>query len=75
VPAAEARSLRLAELVVPGTELDAAVSDLAAAILAIDPATARATKQLLGQAAGNSLAGQAAAERHAQAELQRGRLA
>ncbi|HEV3292581.1 MAG TPA: enoyl-CoA hydratase/isomerase family protein [Streptosporangiaceae bacterium] len=75
VPAAEARSLRLAELVVPGTELDAAVSDLAAAILAIDPATARATKQLLGQAAGNSLAGQAAAERHAQAELQRGRRA
>ena len=75
VPAAEARELRLAELVVPGTELDAAVTDLATAILAVDPATARAVKRLLGQAAANSLAGQAAAERRSQAELQRGRLA
>ncbi len=75
VPAAEARTLRLAELVVPGNELDAAVTDLATAILAIEPATARAVKQLLGQAAANSLAGQAAAERRSQAELQRGRLA
>ncbi|HEY6277883.1 MAG TPA: enoyl-CoA hydratase/isomerase family protein [Streptosporangiaceae bacterium] len=75
VPAAEARALRLAELVVPGNELEAAVSDLASAILAIDPATARAVKQLLGQAAASSLAGQAAAERHTQAALQRGRLA
>jgi enoyl-CoA hydratase/carnithine racemase len=75
VPAAEARALRLAELVVPADVLDAAVADLATAILAIDPATARATKQLLGQAAASSLAGQAAAERRSQAELQRGRLA
>ena len=75
VPAAEARELRLAELVVPGTELDAAVTDLATAILGIEPATARAVKRLLGQAAANSLAEQAAAERRSQAELQRGKLA
>ena len=75
VPAAEARTLRLAELVVPGSELDAAVTDLVTALLAVDPATARAVKQLLGEASANSLAGQAAAERRSQVGLQRGRLA
>jgi enoyl-CoA hydratase/carnithine racemase len=74
VPAAEARALRLAELVVPAGELSAAVGDLVAAILTLDPATARATKELLAQAPGHTLDQQAAAERRAQASLQRGRL-
>jgi len=74
VAAAEAAELRLAELVVPAADLDGAVADLAAALLAIDPATARATKELLSVAAGNSLAEQAAAERRAQAALLRSRL-
>jgi enoyl-CoA hydratase/carnithine racemase len=73
VSAAEARELRLAELVVPAAELDAAVTDLVSALLAIDPAAARATKELLSQAAGNSLTQQAAAERRAQAALLRAR--
>ncbi len=75
IDAAEALELRLAEIVVPRAELDTAVADLVAALLAIDAATARATKALLQQAPGNTLAEQAAAERHAQAELQRGRFA
>ncbi len=74
VTAAEALLLRLAELVVPADELDAAVADLVAALLATDPAAARATKALLQQAPGNTVAGQAAAERRAQAELLRSRL-
>jgi enoyl-CoA hydratase/carnithine racemase len=74
VPAAEARELRLAELVVPATDLDGAVADLAAALLAVDPATARATKELLAQAQRNNLEQQAAAERKAQAALLRSRL-
>ena len=74
VPAAEARELRLAELVVPAADLDGAVADLAAALLAVDPATARATKELLSRAAGNTLEQQAAAERQAQAALLRSRL-
>jgi enoyl-CoA hydratase/carnithine racemase len=69
VTAAEALLLRLAELVVPVHELDAAVADLVAALLATDAAAARATKALLQQAGRNSLAEQAAAERRAQAEL------
>jgi enoyl-CoA hydratase/carnithine racemase len=73
VTAAEARELRLAELVVPAAELDAAVTDLVSALLAIDPAVAKATKELLSQAAGNSLTQQAAAERQAQAALLRAR--
>jgi enoyl-CoA hydratase/carnithine racemase len=73
VTAAEARELRLAELVVPEHELDGAVSDLAAAILAVDPATARATKDLLARAPGNTLDQQAAAERRIQTALQRAR--
>ena len=74
VAAAEAQALRLAELVVPVAELDAAVSDLVAAILALDPATARATKALLAEAPGHTPQQQAAAERRTQAALQRGRL-
>ena len=75
VDAAEARELRLAELVVPAAELDAAVADLTAALLAADAAAARAAKALLAQAAANTLEQQAAAERRAQAALMRGRLA
>jgi enoyl-CoA hydratase/carnithine racemase len=74
VTAAEAARLRLAELVVPGTELDGAVADLVAALLTVEPAVARATKELLRMAPGNDAAGQAAAERRIQAELQRERL-
>jgi enoyl-CoA hydratase/carnithine racemase len=75
VGAAEAAGLRLAELVVPGAELDGAVSDLVAALLTVEPAVARATKELLSQAPGHDAAAQAAAERRIQAELQRKRLA
>jgi enoyl-CoA hydratase/carnithine racemase len=73
ISAAEALMLRLAELVVPADELDAAVADLVAALLATDKAAARATKALLQQAPGHTLAKQAAAERHAQAALLRSR--
>jgi enoyl-CoA hydratase/carnithine racemase len=69
VGAVEALQLRLAELVVPGPELDAAVSDLVAALLSTNADAARATKALLAQAAGNTLDQQAAAERQAQAQL------
>ena len=75
VSAAEASELRLAELVVPAADLDRAVADLIAALLATDAAAARATKRLLVQAAGNTLAEQAAAERRAQATLLRARAA
>ncbi len=74
VAAEEARALRLAELVVPAADLDATAGDLAAAILGLDPATARAVKELLAQAPGHTLEQQAAAERRAQAALQRDRL-
>jgi enoyl-CoA hydratase/carnithine racemase len=74
VTAEEALLLRLAELVVPATELDAAVADLVAALLATDARAARATKALLQQAPGHALAEQAAAERRAQAGLLRSRL-
>jgi enoyl-CoA hydratase/carnithine racemase len=75
VNAAEALLLRLAELVVPNSELDAAVADLVAALLATDTAAARATKALLAQAQGNTREQQAAAERRAQAALLRSRAA
>jgi len=71
VGAAEAAALRLAELVVPGAELDAAVADLVAALLAADAAAARATKALLARAPGRTLAEQAAAERAALVSLSR----
>jgi enoyl-CoA hydratase/carnithine racemase len=73
VDAAEAAALRLAELVVPGEELDGAVADLVAALLAVEPGVARATKELLQQAPGHTLEQQSAAERRAQAGLQRSR--
>jgi enoyl-CoA hydratase/carnithine racemase len=73
VNAAEALLLRLAELVVPAAELNLAVADLVAALLATDAAAARATKALLKQAHGNTREQQAAAERRAQAELLRSR--
>jgi enoyl-CoA hydratase/carnithine racemase len=75
VGAAEAAGLRLGELVVPGAELDGAVGDLVAALLTVEPAVARATKELLSQAPGHDAAAQAAAERRIQAGLQRKRLA
>jgi len=74
VTADEALVLRLAELVVPGAELDAAVSDLVAALLSVDTTAARATKALLQQASRNTLSEQAAAERRAQADLLSSRL-
>jgi enoyl-CoA hydratase/carnithine racemase len=74
VEAGEAIALRLAELMVPGSELDAAVGDLIAALLATDAAAARATKALLRQASGNTLQQQAAAERQAQLRLLKSRL-
>jgi enoyl-CoA hydratase/carnithine racemase len=74
VGASEARELHLGESVVPRAELDAAVGDLTAALLATDAATARATKSLLQHAARSTLEEQAAAERRTQGELQRSRL-
>jgi enoyl-CoA hydratase/carnithine racemase len=74
VSAAEAAELRLAELVVSAADLDGAVADLVAALLATDAEAARATKRLLAQAAANTLEQQAAAERREQAALQRARL-
>jgi enoyl-CoA hydratase/carnithine racemase len=71
VPADEAARLRLAELVVPVAELDSAVADLTAALLATDAAAARATKRLLAQAGANTLAQQAEAERREQEKLLR----
>jgi enoyl-CoA hydratase/carnithine racemase len=73
VGAREAAELRLAELVVPESELDNAVGDLVAGLLSTDAAAARATKALLQQAAGSTLEQQAAAERAAQARLLGGR--
>jgi enoyl-CoA hydratase/carnithine racemase len=75
VGAAEAKELRLAELVVPAGDLGAAVGDLVAALLTTDAAAARATKELLSQASANSLEDQAAAEGRAQTALLRARLA
>ncbi|MGH3301978.1 MAG: enoyl-CoA hydratase/isomerase family protein [Streptosporangiaceae bacterium] len=69
VHAEEAARLRLAERVVPAADLDRAVAELAAALMATDAAAARATKALLGHAQRRSLAEQAAAERAAQARL------
>jgi enoyl-CoA hydratase/carnithine racemase len=74
VAAADALLLRLAELVVPAAELDAAVADLVAALLAIDGKAARATKALLQQAPTNTREQQAVAERRAQYQLLRSRL-
>jgi enoyl-CoA hydratase/carnithine racemase len=67
VGAAEAAELGLAALVVPRVDLHAAVSDLAAALLAAPAGAVRATKALLLGAAGRTHAEQQAAERRAQA--------
>lgn len=75
VPASEAVTLGLAELVVPAAELDSAVADLTAALLAADPAAAVATKRLLAQAGASTLDQQAQAERREQAALMRARFA
>jgi enoyl-CoA hydratase/carnithine racemase len=73
VGAAEAAGLRLAELVVPESQLDGAVGDLVSALLGVEPAVARATKELLQQAPVNTADQQAAAERRAQVALQQAR--
>ena len=54
-------------------DLDTAVAGLVAALLAPDPATVRAVKKLLSGAPARTLEEQAAAERTAQAALQRER--
>ncbi|KUP97714.1 enoyl-CoA hydratase/isomerase family protein [Thermobifida cellulosilytica] len=66
IDAAEADRLRLAERVVPDAELETAVDDLVAQLLAVPADAARATKELLLQAGRNDLETQAAAERTAQ---------
>jgi enoyl-CoA hydratase/carnithine racemase len=71
VSAAEARELRLANLVVPRADLDAAVDDLVAAVLAAPPDAVRKTKALLMAASGRTAQAQRVAERRAQVELLR----
>jgi enoyl-CoA hydratase/carnithine racemase len=67
VDAEEARALRLAELVVPNDQLDAAVDDLVAAILAAPRDAVVETKALLLGAHTRARGEQLAAERQAQA--------
>jgi enoyl-CoA hydratase/carnithine racemase len=67
VHAEEAERIGLANLVVPAAELDAAVADLAAALLAADRDALIETKVLLRGAAGRTYDEQRAAERAAQA--------
>ncbi|MFF0746082.1 enoyl-CoA hydratase/isomerase family protein [Streptomyces sp. NPDC004111] len=67
VHAAEAERTGLANLVVPGDELDGAVSDLAAALLAAPRDAVVETKALLQGAAGRTYEEQRTAERAAQA--------
>ncbi|HLM06245.1 MAG TPA: enoyl-CoA hydratase/isomerase family protein [Blastococcus sp.] len=66
VTAAEARAIGLANAVVPAAELDAAVSELAAALTAPPVAASRATAALVRSAVRNSPEDQDAAERAAQ---------
>ncbi|SDH88163.1 Enoyl-CoA hydratase/carnithine racemase [Sinosporangium album] len=66
VGADEALRLGLAELVVEPADLESAVADLTAALLAVDRDVATATKRLLTAARTNTLEEQAAAERHEQ---------
>jgi len=67
VGAEEALALGLASLVVPRAELDAAATDLAAALLAAPAGAVRATKELLQGAGARTHADQQTAERTAQA--------
>jgi enoyl-CoA hydratase/carnithine racemase len=64
--AAEADRIGLASVVVPGADLDAAVADLTAAVLAAPRDAVIEIKALLAGAGGRSYAEQAAAEREAQ---------
>ncbi|MEV7188634.1 enoyl-CoA hydratase/isomerase family protein [Kitasatospora sp. NPDC093102] len=67
VGAEEAAAIGLANLVVPGEELDAAARELAAALLAAPRGAVIETKALLQGAAGRSFDEQRSAERAAQA--------
>jgi len=75
VDAAEADRLGLATVVVPRPQLDAAVDDLVAALLAPPHGAVTETKALLAGARGRSSAEQEAAERAAQARRLRALLA
>ncbi|MEY9211208.1 enoyl-CoA hydratase/isomerase family protein [Thermobifida halotolerans] len=66
IDAEEAARLRLAEQVVADSELEPAVDELVAQLLAVPADAARATKELLLQAGRNDLETQARAERAAQ---------
>lgn len=66
VHAEEAARLGLAEIVVPRDGLDAAVAELVASLLAVNPGAAVATKRLLWEAPQNTLEQQCAAERREQ---------
>jgi enoyl-CoA hydratase/carnithine racemase len=66
VGAAEAQLIGLANLVVPGADLDAAVTDLVSAVLAPPAAASRATAALVRSAVRNAPEEQDAAERAAQ---------
>ncbi|MFS8477937.1 MAG: enoyl-CoA hydratase/isomerase family protein [Micromonosporaceae bacterium] len=66
VDAAEADRMGLANLVVPRADLDSAVADLVAAVLAAPREAVVEIKALLADAAGRSYASQLAAEREAQ---------
>lgn len=69
VDAAEARELRLAEVVVPAAELDDTLADLTGALLTIPAGAASATKDLLYRVAGAATVEEAAtAERSAQVD-------
>jgi enoyl-CoA hydratase/carnithine racemase len=67
VGAEEAARLGLAEITAPAGELDKAVADLVASLLAVNAGAAVVTKRLLLEAPGNDLAAQCAAERREQA--------
>ena len=73
VGAAEAVSLGLAETAVPRADLDGAVDDLCAALLAAPPAALAATKRLLRDGQEMTRGEQLAAERRAQVPLLRAR--
>jgi enoyl-CoA hydratase/carnithine racemase len=68
VGAAEARAIGLATVVVPRAELDDAVADLAAALVAPPVGASRATAALVRSAVRNDPASQDAAERAAQVQ-------
>ena len=66
VDAAEAMRIGLANIVVPGGELDGAVSDLVSAVLAASRDAVVEIKALVAEASGRSYSAQDAAERAAQ---------